>query len=508
MRNFLITLFVVALSFAGQNYALAGGGCNIDSTCTGGFGAVCPDVMPAAEIGVFYGETFTYYAPDSIKEIDLADLIPGAPSFNVTINAPVLEASIQSVNNLPDGLALDFCNTSSCSFVPGTGGGWDCFSISGTTCDLEAEGTANVVGLINLKLDLSNFNLPFPIPGVTIPDTVDLPSPQLLELEVTSIYEELAIVKDPDTDFLCPNASQELSVRSGFDSYLWSTGSTDTSITINAIGTYAVTVTFGSGSCTAVDSIEIEPFNLTLAYTTDTICKNQITQLEADGADTYAWSPAANLSDSTVANPVVFDLTTTTTFQVIAGSGGCLDTATVTLTVDTTACPAACDDCVVNRSCTIATGGARFCPSTVSFDRNVPVQVNTSFSLPDSLTLETIAEQLGFSLNILPIPIPAGLGIAIDAIEVTGVDGLPSGMDWSVDQGSNDNFYIPNLYPQITRFGCISLCGSTCDAPGSFDAGLATEITVTLPAQIPQFGGEQSFPLSFDFTININAYYA
>lgn len=500
MRNFFfsLTLLIGLLAISTQTRA---GGCLNDSTCVGTFGAICPATMPTAEVGVSYGEVFTYYAPDSIKTIDLADLIPGAPSFTVTINAPVLSASLQGVNNLPDGLSLGFCNSGTCSFVPGPDGGWDCFYINGTICDLEATGSQTVVGLVNLQLDLSNFTLPFPIPGVTIPDTVDLPSPVQLDLEVTSVYDELGIAKDPNTDYLCPNASQDLSVSSTYDSYLWSTGATDTFITINSAGTYWVEVTFGGGACTATDTIVIEPFNLTLGYVADTICANQIIALEATGADTYVWSPAANLSSATAANPVVYDLTTTTTFQVIASSGGCSDTNTVTIVVDNSSCTSVCDDCTVNRSCTLG-ASARFCPSTVSVTRNVAYQGNTSFSLPDSITLQTIIDQLG--IGGLPIPIPTGQGVAIDQLEITGVDGLPAGFDWQVDQGSNDNIYYPALAPLVTRFGCISFCGTTCDRPGEVDAALEVEITVTVPDQIPQVGGtQQSFPLSFNFTFDI-----
>lgn len=500
MRNFFFSLTVLIGLMAIGTQAQAGG-CTSDTTCTGTFGAICPSTMPAAEVGVFYAEMFTYYTPDSIKQIDLADLIPGAPSFTVSINAPVMEASLQGVNNLPDGLSLAYCNSTTCSVVPGNNGGWDCFVVSGTICDLEAAGSQTVVGIINLKLDLSNFTLPFPIPGVTVPDTVDLPTPVQLSMDVTSAYAELGIAKDPNTDYLCPNASQDLYVASGYDSYNWSTGGTDTAITINSPGTYWVEVTFGGGSCTATDTIVIEPFNLTLAYAADTICKNQITVLEAMGADTYSWSPSANLSDATVANPVVYDLTTTTTFQVIASSGGCSDTNTVTIVVDTMACAATCDECVVNRSCTLG-ASARFCPSTISVSRNVAYQGNTSFSLPDSITLQTIIDQLG--LGALPIPIPTGQGVAIDELEITGISDLPSGLSWEVDQASNDNVYYPALAPLITRFGCVSFCGTTCDKPGTVTASLDVSITVTVPAQVPQVGGtQQSFPLSFDFDFNI-----
>ncbi|MFZ1332780.1 MAG: gliding motility-associated C-terminal domain-containing protein [Flavobacteriales bacterium] len=61
---------------------------------------------------------------------------------------------------------------------------------------------------------------------------------------------------DPDSPgYLCPNGSTQISAGTGFDTYLWETGSLNSTITVSEVGTYTVTVT--DGFCTATDSIDV-----------------------------------------------------------------------------------------------------------------------------------------------------------------------------------------------------------------------------------------------------------
>jgi gliding motility-associated-like protein len=54
---------------------------------------------------------------------------------------------------------------------------------------------------------------------------------------------------------LCPGETDTLNAGAGFDSYIWSTGSTDPSIIVDQAGIYSVTVTFGV--CTLNDNISV-----------------------------------------------------------------------------------------------------------------------------------------------------------------------------------------------------------------------------------------------------------
>jgi len=64
------------------------------------------------------------------------------------------------------------------------------------------------------------------------------------------------------------------------------------------------------------------------------ICIGGSTQLNASGGNSYQWSPAGSLSNSTIADPIANPVSTTT-YTVIATNGiGCEDSATVTVTVN------------------------------------------------------------------------------------------------------------------------------------------------------------------------------
>ncbi|MEM0575769.1 choice-of-anchor L domain-containing protein [Flavobacterium polysaccharolyticum] len=52
---------------------------------------------------------------------------------------------------------------------------------------------------------------------------------------------------EDETLFLCAGSSVSLSVNSGFSSYLWNTGATTASITVQQVGTYTVTITNDKG---------------------------------------------------------------------------------------------------------------------------------------------------------------------------------------------------------------------------------------------------------------------
>ena len=65
-----------------------------------------------------------------------------------------------------------------------------------------------------------------------------------------------------------------------------------------------------------------------------TICKNSLVQLQATGANTWSWTPAAGLSNTAISNPVAKPAATTQ--YIVAGTtlNGCVAKDTVVITVD------------------------------------------------------------------------------------------------------------------------------------------------------------------------------
>ena len=119
-------------------------------------------------------------------------------------------------------------------------------------------------------------------------------------------------------------------------SYLWSTSATDTlqSITVNASGTYTVTITNGTGcSSTATQMVTVFSLPPIDAGPNDSTCLSVNANLLATGGVSYVWSPIGSLSNPLIANPVAGPTVTTTYTVVGTATGGCTNTDSVTIYV-------------------------------------------------------------------------------------------------------------------------------------------------------------------------------
>ncbi|RNI32471.1 T9SS C-terminal target domain-containing protein [Rufibacter immobilis] len=106
-------------------------------------------------------------------------------------------------------------------------------------------------------------------------------------------------------------------------------GTNDTPITVE----YTLTVT--ANGCSSTDVVRVTVNPAAYAGPDVTICQNSSTQLQASGGLTYSWSPAAGLSDPTVANPIASPSATTTyTVTVTNPAGTCVKTDQVKVTVN------------------------------------------------------------------------------------------------------------------------------------------------------------------------------
>ncbi len=127
----------------------------------------------------------------------------------------------------------------------------------------------------------------------------------------------------------CEGGSTQLTAV-GDGTVLWSTGSTDKTITVNAEGTYEVTLTDANG-CQATTSVTVKRNALPVAVITgdNAVCEGKSVTLTVSGAESYTWSTGATGSSITV-QPV-----TTTTYTVTPRTGTCVgDPVSHTVTVN------------------------------------------------------------------------------------------------------------------------------------------------------------------------------
>ena len=135
---------------------------------------------------------------------------------------------------------------------------------------------------------------------------------------------------------ICPGQSATLTAAGALN-YTWSTGDSTNPITVSPVSTtnYSLTATDTNG-CTvsAVSTVTVDSQSaVTVTPSSATVCAGSNTQLTADGAENYSWTPDIGLSATSGAT-VTANPTITTTYTVTGNSSnGCSDEATVIVTV-------------------------------------------------------------------------------------------------------------------------------------------------------------------------------
>jgi gliding motility-associated-like protein len=115
----------------------------------------------------------------------------------------------------------------------------------------------------------------------------------------------------------CGNAnSASLQVNNGFSpiSYLWSNGITSNSINNVSSGTYTCIIKDDFG-CEEKQSILLGKPSILLTNTKDIICEGQKVTINAQGANSFSWTPSIGLS-STNGNAITASPTSTTNYTI------------------------------------------------------------------------------------------------------------------------------------------------------------------------------------------------
>ncbi len=133
------------------------------------------------------------------------------------------------------------------------------------------------------------------------------------------------------TPSICDGQTATLNVVSnlGGTTFLWSTGSTATTINVSPAITTIYTVTATDGGCTKDTNFTVVVNgipSLSVSPNDTTICHGNQVSLVASGANTYLWVPNNTLSDSTTST-VVASPSSNTTYSIIGTTiHGCKDT--------------------------------------------------------------------------------------------------------------------------------------------------------------------------------------
>jgi len=140
------------------------------------------------------------------------------------------------------------------------------------------------------------------------------------------------ILAPASTTLTCTTPSLSLTATGG-GTYRWDNNTTAAVRTVNASGTYSVTVT-GANSCTAVATQDINsnttPPTASISSVIDQLdCNATVITLTASGGGTYLWSNGQTTATRNVNTAGTYSVTVT-------GANGCTATASKTITSNTT----------------------------------------------------------------------------------------------------------------------------------------------------------------------------
>ncbi len=125
---------------------------------------------------------------------------------------------------------------------------------------------------------------------------------------------------------ICPGGSTTLDAGAGFSTYIWNTGQTSRTISVNSAGNYSVTVTNASG-CTGTGSINVTLLSAPNPNITGPtiVCSGGSISLDAGpGFSNYSWNTGATTRTITVTTPGTYAVTVT-------NSNGCQGTDNISI---------------------------------------------------------------------------------------------------------------------------------------------------------------------------------
>jgi hypothetical protein len=198
---------------------------------------------------------------------------------------------------------------------------------------------------------------------------------------------------------ICDGSSAILGVSANnFNSIQWSpatnlVGANTTTPTANPTTTtiYNVVATSANG-CTANGNVTVivNPMPVvTVANSNISVCAGQSAQLSAMvSSGSISWSPSTGLSSTTSATPTANPMTTTT-YQIVASANGCMDSKTITVTVNPLPVVAANDIAICQGNGMMVNANSSIAGSNWSWSPSIglsTISSNSPFASPTATT--------------------------------------------------------------------------------------------------------------------------
>lgn len=180
------------------------------------------------------------------------------------------------------------------------------------------------------------------------------PGTYTMSLDVTECATPSGVTTNTVTVFASPvaNAGNDVSICAGSSTslsgsggvnYAWGPSGAGLSCTIcqNPVASPTVTTTYtlavmDANGCTNTDivNVTVNPLPSANAGTDVSICIGNSTTLSASGGNAYVWSPATNLSNANISNPVANPTASATYTVTVTDVNGCSNTDAVSITIN------------------------------------------------------------------------------------------------------------------------------------------------------------------------------
>ena len=214
---------------------------------------------------------------------------------------------------------------------------------------------------------------------------------------VNVVENQPAIVTITGNSVICNETGTTLTATSGA-SYLWSSGETTQSISVNTPGNYSVTVTNNNG-CSGSSSKTVTMIEPAVITSNTHICEGETANLSVSGAGTYTWSNGAHTSSITVNSPGTYTVTTSL-------PNGCSSIASAVVSVSTAPTPTILGSTVLcqGQSTTLtANGGVFYLWNNGSTNNNISVSQNGVYTVT-ATNAEGCSATTSVTVTVNPLP--------------------------------------------------------------------------------------------------------
>lgn len=275
--------------------------------------------------------------------------MPASSLNNATLPNPTASPSTTTTYTLTytdaNGCSTSATTTVTVNLLPVANAGPDQSTYSGGTVTMNASGGSQYFWLPSAAFSNPGLQNPTVSPTITSTYTVIVTSVNgcTASDEMVVFVTPCPIVNAGNDTSICVGSSVVLTGNTDANTYQWTsipagTNSSNLTLTVtpSVNTTYVFTATNTINGCVRKDSIIVTlltPFTPN-AGSDVAICIGASTTLQASGSTQYSWSPAASLSNATIANPIATP-TATTTYTVSVSDGLCYTlTAQVIVTVN------------------------------------------------------------------------------------------------------------------------------------------------------------------------------